>query len=223
LDVEPVGAEPDLAQQGVLEIPPGAQGTPVVALSYRVCGAPPRRWRSRVATTACVTVVYLVSAGALLTWGVPRQMDQTMPPGPAAPAVVGTNASVVAGQAPVAGAPHPTNDAPASGAATAPAPAPKADTANAQSEPASPADEGASQAQATETTQPAPIDIATQPLPVPALPPSSADDLPHRCSNGQWTWSTCSARPRRVAWHWVRRCAVKLGDLCLGASYVRVK
>ena len=99
-----------------------------------------------------------------------------------------------------------------------PALAPEAGTANAQPNPTLSAGTARSQTQAIAERQQAPITVAAKPLST-AMPPwISTDELPHRCSDSQWTWSTCTAHPRRIAWRRRRRsCIIDIAGLCLRA------
>ena len=117
-----------------------------------------------------------------------------------------------------AGAPHPAGDASASATMVAPSVVPEAGNANAQPNPTLSAGTARSQTQAITEFQQAPITVAAKPLSTAMSPWISTDELPHRCSGGQSTWSTCIAHPRRIAWrHGRRSCIINIAGLCLRA------
>jgi type II secretory pathway predicted ATPase ExeA len=205
--VEHASAEPDFTPQDPPEIPAGeAVASSEAALEW-VGEARPHMFRNRVAVTA-FAAVYVVSLAALLTWGVHRQMDNAALHGPDAPVVVRTTLSKGEGPTQVAGTPVPINDASTSAAMVAPISVLKVGVAEAQPDHASPAGAAPSQPQATTTTQLAQVAIEVKPLSATVLPPAPADDLPHRCSGGPWTWGPgdCAVHPRHGGWR-VRRVA----------------
>ena len=174
---------------------------------------PPYRWRNRVAATA-FAAVYLVAPAMLLTWG-HAHMNERTASGPDAPKVIQTTPGHGLAQE-TSGS---VSDAPAPAMIPTPILVPEIATASAQPDQASSAGAAPSQPQATTATQLAPVAIAVKPLSAIVLPPASADDLPHRCSGGQWTWrpGACPVHPRRVVWR-VRRVA-GLGRLGHSANW----
>lgn len=80
-----------------------------------------------------------------------------------------------------------------------------------------PTDAAASQLRRTAATQSTAVDSAGIHVSTAMASPVSADDLPHRCSDGQWTWqpNACPIHTRRVLWRRVwRRCRGHIDHLC---------
>lgn len=182
---------------------------------------PPYLWRNRVAATA-FAAMYLVAVAMLLTWG-HAHMNERTASGPDAPKVIQTTPGH--GLAQETSGSHSVSDAPASAMIPTPILVPKIATASAQADPASSASAPSFEEQPTTTSRLPAVAVATQPFGANVSAPAWAADHPLRCNDGNWTWDTCRAHPRRVVWHRVRRCFIALGNLCLGASYhyVRVK
>jgi hypothetical protein len=199
--VEHARAEPDFTPQDPPEIPAGAQVASSEAVLEWVGEERPHVFLNRVAATA-FAVVYVVSVAALLTWGVHRQMANSAEPGPDAPVVVRTALSKSEGPVQAANMLHPVDDASASAAMAASIPVFNVGVADAQPEHASSKDAAPSEPQATTATQLAPVAIEVKPLSATALPPASADDLPHHCNGSPWTWRTgdCPVHPRHGGW-----------------------
>ncbi len=168
--------------------------------------SPPSPRRNRVIATAFAAAC-LVAATILLTWD-HRQMPETAAPGPDASAATLAAAD---GLAQMASGSHPLSDAPAS------------ESTAAQPDPDSPADGASSEEEAATASPPDTVPVATTPFGANVPPAASAPDLPHRCSDGNWTWSTCPTPSRHVMWRRVRRCVAVLGNACLGASYDYVR
>jgi hypothetical protein len=79
-------------QGGVLEVPAEEEGPFAEAALDWVTKAPPPLWRHRAAATAAVAA-YLVSAAALLIWGVHQQMRNSAVPAPDVSAIVRVDVS----------------------------------------------------------------------------------------------------------------------------------
>jgi type II secretory pathway predicted ATPase ExeA len=89
--LEPVGTEPVLVQCGALEVPAEEEG-PFSKAELDWIATPPHLWRNRAAATA-VVAAYLLSAAALLIWGVHQQMRNFVVPAPDVSAITRVDVS----------------------------------------------------------------------------------------------------------------------------------
>ncbi len=209
---EPAHADANVAPRDPPELPANPEDTSAETALAWISKTPDRRSNGAVATA--LVIAYSVVVVGLLTWGHLRWIERPAS-GSEAAATARTTLSADDGLPQASSGRRRVSDVPVSTSIAVT----KIGISSTQPDIPSSASAGSFQQQATAVTQPPTVAVATRPLGANAPSPAWAVALPHRCTDGNWTWSTCGAPARRIVWRRVRHCAITLGNLCLGVSY----